>query len=67
MTNGDVTLRLTIRGVTIRLTLHASELTKGLGVSQPLTSHLLTGKRNLTVAHMQKPGSHFKIDPEYFL
>jgi antitoxin component HigA of HigAB toxin-antitoxin module len=42
-------------------------LAKVLGASQPLTSHILTGKRNLTAAHMRRLGEHFKIAPGYFL
>ena len=38
-----------------------------LGASQPLTSHILTGKRNLTAAHMRKLGKHLRIAPGYFL
>jgi antitoxin component HigA of HigAB toxin-antitoxin module len=43
------------------------ELGAVLGASQPSTSHILTGKRNLTTAHMRKLGKHFKIAPGYFL
>ena len=39
------------------------ELAKVLGASQPLTSHILTGKRNLTAAHMRKLGEYLKIAP----
>ncbi len=43
------------------------ELARVLGASQPLTSHILTGKRNLTTTHMRKLGEHFRIAPGYFL
>ncbi|HZK82398.1 MAG TPA: helix-turn-helix domain-containing protein [Humisphaera sp.] len=43
------------------------ELAEALGASQPLTSHILTGKRNLTVAHMRKLGERLGIAPGYFL
>jgi len=56
-----------ITDVTLCLALPICELARVLGISQPLTSHLLTGKRNLTVAHMRKLESHFRIDPGYFL
>jgi antitoxin component HigA of HigAB toxin-antitoxin module len=44
-----------------------NELAKVLGISQPLTSHILTGKRHLTASHKRKLGEHFKIAPGYFL
>jgi antitoxin component HigA of HigAB toxin-antitoxin module len=34
-----------------------------MGTSQPLVSHILSGKRNLTTAHLRKLGMHFKIAP----
>jgi HTH-type transcriptional regulator/antitoxin HigA len=43
------------------------QLARVIGASQPLVSHILTGKRNLTTAHMRKLGEHFKIAPGYFL
>jgi len=38
-----------------------------LGASQPLISHILTGKRNLTTAHVRKLAAHFGLDAGYFL
>jgi antitoxin component HigA of HigAB toxin-antitoxin module len=43
------------------------ELARVLGASQPLTSHILTGKRNLTTTHLRKLGEHFRIAAGYFL
>jgi HTH-type transcriptional regulator/antitoxin HigA len=43
------------------------ELARALGASQPLTSHILAGKRSLTIAHMRKLGKHWSIAPGYFL
>lgn len=56
----------------LRYVMEESGVTPGglasvLGASQPLTSHILSGKRNLTTAHMRKLGRHFKIAPGYFL
>lgn len=45
----------------------ALELAHVLGASQPLTSLLLAGKRNLTIDHMRKLGAHFRISAGYFL
>jgi len=43
------------------------DLAAVLGASQPLTSHMLNGKRNLTTTHMRKLGEYLKIAPGYFL
>jgi plasmid maintenance system antidote protein VapI len=43
------------------------QLARVLGVSQPLVSLLLTGKRNLTASQMRKLGDHLSISPGYFL
>ena len=43
------------------------ELARVLGASQPLSSHILAGKRSLTIAHMRKLGKHLSIAPGYFL
>jgi antitoxin component HigA of HigAB toxin-antitoxin module len=43
------------------------KLAEVLGASQPLTSLLLAGKRNLTAAQMRKLGEHLIIAPGYFL
>jgi len=44
----------------------AGKLAGLLGAGQPLTSHILTGKRILTTAHMRKLGEYLKIAPGYF-
>ncbi len=43
------------------------ELAEVLGASQPLISHLLAGKRNLTTVQMRKLGEYLSIAPGYFL
>ncbi len=45
----------------------ARDLMKILGVSQPLVSQILNGKRSLTAAHLQRLGERFKVSADYFL
>ena len=44
-----------------------AELARLLGVSQTLVSLLLSGKRELTVAHIRKLSERFHINPRYFM
>jgi HTH-type transcriptional regulator / antitoxin HigA len=47
--------------------LSQSDLAKLLGVSQPLVSLILLGKRELTVAHIQRLSEYFHLNPRYFM
>ncbi len=47
--------------------LSQAKLAKLLGVSQPLVSLILLGKRELTVAHIQRLSEYFHINPRYFM
>jgi len=47
--------------------LSQAKLAKLLGVSQPLVSLILLGKRELTVSHIRKLSEHFHISPRYFM
>jgi len=47
--------------------LSQAKLAKLLGVSQPLISLILLGKRELTVAHIQRLSEYFHINPRYFM
>jgi HTH-type transcriptional regulator / antitoxin HigA len=47
--------------------LSQAKLAKLLSVSQPLVSLILLGKRELTVAHIQRLSEHFHINPRYFM
>ncbi|MGD0388952.1 MAG: helix-turn-helix domain-containing protein [Tepidisphaeraceae bacterium] len=47
--------------------LSQAKLAKLLGVSQPLVSLILLGKRELTVAHIRRLSEHFHINPRYFM
>jgi HTH-type transcriptional regulator/antitoxin HigA len=47
--------------------LSQAKLAKLLSISQPLVSLILLGKRELTVAHIQRLSEHFHINPRYFM
>ena len=47
--------------------LSQEQLAKLLGVSQPLVSLILLGKRELTVSHIRKLSEHFHLNPRYFM
>ncbi len=47
--------------------LSQAKLAKLLGVSQPLVSLILLGKRELTVAHIRSLAEYFHLGPRYFM
>jgi len=47
--------------------LSQAKLAKLLGVSQPLVSLILLGKRELTISHIRRLSEHFHINPRYFM
>ena len=47
--------------------LTAADLSRILGGSRNLGAMILRGDRNLTVAHIRKLASHFKVSPELFI
>ena len=47
--------------------LSQEKLAKLLGISQPLVSLILLGKRELTVPHIRKLAEHFRLSPRYFI
>jgi HTH-type transcriptional regulator/antitoxin HigA len=47
--------------------LSQAKLAKLLSISQPLVSLILLGKRELTVAHIQRLSEYFHINPRYFM
>jgi HTH-type transcriptional regulator/antitoxin HigA len=44
-----------------------ADLAKVLGVSRPLVTHILAGKRELTKTHIYTLAQYFKLEPAYFL
>lgn len=47
--------------------LAAADLSRILGGSRNLGAMILRGDRNLTVAHIRKLATHFKVSPELFI
>ncbi|MGA2439978.1 MAG: helix-turn-helix domain-containing protein [Tepidisphaeraceae bacterium] len=47
--------------------LSQAKLAKLLGVSQPLASLILSGKRELTISHIHNLSEHFHLSPRYFM
>jgi HTH-type transcriptional regulator / antitoxin HigA len=47
--------------------LSQDKLAKLLGISQPLVSLILLGKRELTLAHVRKLSEHFHLNPRYLM
>src|ERR1700683_881068 len=47
--------------------LSQAKLARLLGVSQPLASLILSGKRELTVSHIRNLSEYFHLSPPYFM
>jgi HTH-type transcriptional regulator/antitoxin HigA len=56
-----------LKWLTEELGMSQAKLGKLLSVSQPLVSLILLGKRESTVAHIQRLSEYFHINPRYFM